>query len=209
MKFLVVITLLFTGVCATPLSPIDFLTAFINGLLGVPPAQNSSTVYGVPIDSPVTTVSNNETQPQIKYATVWADDDGATHVGYCKIEGLQFNSYAPPAAPQWFGLSPDKIESISFAALPVGYVGDWHHSPGPQWVIVLSGRWSVETTDGSILEQGPGEFQFNADSTSRPRPDDDRVGHITRQVGNEPNLQLIVKLKANADISRTRGRCAY
>lgn len=205
----------------------DILSTVLNSILGNSSAQKTSNVYAVPRDSQITTVSNGETQPEIKYATVWADEDGATHIGFCKIEGLQFNSYAPPAAPQWFGLSPDKIESISFAALPVGYVGDWHHAPGPQWVIVLSGRWSVETTDGSVLEQGPGEFQFNADSTSRPRPCDSRVGHITRTVGeykyqksiyemlqnltvgDEPNLQLIIKLKANVDIRRTTGKCAY
>lgn len=28
-------------------------------------------------------------------------------------------------------------------------------------------------------------------------------------VGNEPNLQLIIKLKADADISRVTGECAY
>lgn len=187
MKF-VIFTLLFIGVCGKYGQRFNFnLYSYTRGHgHSTPvnkPAPNNSEVYSVPDDSPITTIRNGETQPKIKYATVWADDDGATHIGYCNIEGLQFNSYAPPAAPQWFGLSPDEIESISFAALPVGYVGDWHHAPGPQWVVVLSGRWSVETTDGSILEQGPGEFQFNADSNSRPRPDDDRVGHITRTVG--------------------------
>ncbi|WXL27948.1 hypothetical protein WG219_05805 [Ectopseudomonas mendocina] len=146
-------------------------------------------------------------QPAINYATVWADDTGATHVSRCSIEGLDFKSYAPPAAPQWIGVSPDEVESLAYAVLPPGYVGDWHHAPGPQWVITLKGKWSVETTDGTVLTQGPGEMQFNADASAKARPGDDRVGHISRTVGDEPNVQLIVKLKPNA--KRTRGPCAY
>lgn len=168
----------------------------------------NETVHPVPMNSPETTISNGKTQPPVKFATIWADAAGATHISYCRFEGMVFQSYAPPAAPQWVGPSPDEIESISYAALPVGYVGNWHHAPGPQWVITLSGKWSVETTDGSIVVQGPGEMQFNADSSSRPRPGDDRVGHISRCVGNEPNVQLIIKLKPNANKCRISGPCA-
>lgn len=171
-------------------------------------ASANKTVYAVPSSSPATTVYNGKAQPPIKFATIWADDKGATHVSYCRFEGMEFKSYAPPAAPQWVGPSADEIDSIAYAALPVGYVGDWHHAPGPQWVVTLSGKWSVETTDGSVLVQGPGEMQFNADSSSRPRPGDDRVGHISRTVGNEPNVQLIIKLKPNANKHRITGPCA-
>ncbi|WP_315974689.1 hypothetical protein [Pseudomonas sp. 5P_3.1_Bac2] len=146
-------------------------------------------------------------QPVIEYANVWADDQGASHVSHCTIEGLDFKSYAPPAAPQWIGVSPDEVESIAYAVLPPGYVGTWHHAPGPQWVITLKGQWSVETTDGSVLTQGPGQMQFNADANAKPRPGDERIGHISRTVGDEPNVQLIIKLKANA--KRTTGACAY
>lgn len=168
----------------------------------------NGTVCAVRSSSPATTVRDGKPQPPVKFATIWADDKGATHVSYCRFEGMEFKSYAPPAAPQWVGPSADEIDSIAYAALPVGYVGSWHHAPGPQWVITLSGKWSVETTDGSVLVQGPGEMQFNADSSSRPRPDDDRVGHISRTVGNEPNVQLIIKLKPNANKSRINGPCA-
>jgi len=97
------------------------------------------------------------------------------------------------------------VETIAYAVLPPGYVGNWYHAPGPQWVITLSGRWSVETTDGTTLVQGPGEVQFNADSNSRPHSGDKRVGHVSRTVGSEPNVQLIIKLKPGV---RTTGVCA-
>ncbi|PIJ43626.1 hypothetical protein [Tatumella sp. OPLPL6] len=154
-------------------------------------------VHSVEASDPTPTHSNGETQPPINYATLWADKSGATHIKTCRIEGLQFKTYAPPSAPQWIGVSPEQIESIAYAVLPPGYVGTWHHAPGPQWVVTLSGKWSVQTTDGSILVQGPGEMQFNADSSSHPRTNDPHAGHISKTVGNEPNVQLIIKLKPN------------
>ncbi|KTC59161.1 MULTISPECIES: cupin domain-containing protein [Pseudomonas syringae group] len=169
----------------------------------------NAAVLSVPANSQQSTTSNGKLQPPVKYATVWADEAGATHVEHCRIEGLEFKSYAPPAEPQWIGVSPDEVESIAYAVLPPGYVGSWHHAPGPQWVITLQGQWSVETTDGTVLVQGPGEMQFNADSSSKARPGDNRVGHLTRTVGDQPNVQLIVKLKPDAAAKRSSGRCAY
>lgn len=155
------------------------------------------------------TIDKGKTQPPLRYATVWADKLGATHIGHCQLNGLQYKIYAPPSGPQWIGIAPDKIASIAYSVLPVGYSASWHNSPGPQWVVTLSGRWSITATDGSVLEQGPGEFQFNADYNSIPRKDDKRIGHTTRTVGNEPNIQLLIKLKPDADKERIQGKCAY
>ncbi len=153
--------------------------------------------------------SAGKVHPPIHYDTIWADKQGATHVAHCQMQGLEFKSYAPPASPQWIGLAPDQIERIAFGILPPGYVAHWHHAPGPQWVITLSGRWAVQTTDGSVLEQGPGQLEFNADNTSFARPNDARIGHTTRTVGNEPNIQMIIKLKPGAVNAQAQGPCAF
>ena len=50
-----------------------------------------------------------------------------------------------------------------FTVQPVGWVGDWHENPAPQWIVVLSGRWFIESMDGTRIEQGPGEFSFGED----------------------------------------------
>lgn len=145
--------------------------------------------------------------PVFRYATVYADEAGRTQVAHCALKGFALKSYAAPAAPQWLGIPPGDISSITYAVLPVGYVGAWHHAPGPQWVITLSGRWSVEMTDGTVLEQGPGEVQFNADMSARRQPPDGRIGHLTRTVGDAPNLQLIVSLKAAAHAPPSHEPC--
>jgi hypothetical protein len=133
--------------------------------------------------------------PALRYGVLYADGKGESHVQYCDLKNFIFKSYAPPAAPQYVGFPPGEVTSIKYAVLPVGYVGTWHTAPGPQWVITLSGRWSVEATDGAVLEQGPGDVEFNADMGSTPQGAEKHVGHLTRQVGDVPNVQLIVSLK--------------
>ena len=145
--------------------------------------------------------------PALRYGGLYADDKGHSHVQYCDLKNFIFKSYAPPAAPQYVGFPPGEVASIKYAVLPVGYVGTWHTAPGPQWVITLSGRWSVEATDGSVLEQGPGEVEFNADMGSTPQGAEGHVGHLTRQVGDVPNVQLIVSLKPSSGKARNTNPC--
>lgn len=132
---------------------------------------------------------------QITYSNMWADDKGKTHIAKCVLTNLKLHAYAPPAQPDFIGVAPEDIDSIVFAILPVGYTGEWHHAPGPQWVINLSGAWEVETTDGTKLRQGPGEFQFNSDQSAHATEGDSRVGHTSRQIGDVPNVRMIITLK--------------
>lgn len=149
----------------------------------------------VPIDSAHTTIVNGQKQPLAKFATLYTDECGATYIKHCKFEGMSFKSYSPPAAPQWLGLLPYEPANLTLAILPVDYVGEWHTAPGPQFVVCLSGAWSLQATNGQVLRQYPGDWHFDGDTGSKPRPNDDRVGHLTRTIGNEPCVQLIIPLK--------------
>lgn len=154
----------------------------------------------------ITTKKLNDKQ-EISYSNMWADDKGQTHITKCLLTGLKLHQYAPPAAPDFIGVAPEDIESVVFTTLPVGYVGDWHHAPGPQWVITLSGQWEVQTTDGTTLRQGPGEFQFNSDQDAHATETDKRVGHTARQIGDVPNVRMIITLKKKPDQSYTNKAC--
>ncbi len=82
-----------------------------------------------------------------------------------------------------------------FAALPGGWVGQWHPSPHPQWVIPLRGRWFLETQDGSRVEMGPGDIHFGQDlETARRRRD---RGHLSGTVGDEPCLQVLIQFASS------------
>ena len=159
---------------------------------GGKPSEPLMTIEAAPSGPAGLTAAN---PPALRYGTLYADAKGQSHVQYCDLKNFIFKSYAPPAAPQYVGFPPGEVASVKYAILPVGYVGTWHTAPGPQWVITLSGRWSVEATDGTVLEQGPGEVEFNADTGSTPQGPEGHVGHLTRQVGDVPNVQLIVSLK--------------
>jgi hypothetical protein len=135
------------------------------------------------------------TPPKIPYASLWADARGRTHIASCAVKGMRLISFVPPAAPEWIGVPPENVKRILYEVAPVGYVGTWHRAPGPQWVVTLSGRWEVETTDGEHLIQGPGAFQYNGDSTSRADSPHGSVGHTARTIGDVPNVRLIIQLK--------------
>lgn len=53
--------------------------------------------------------------------------------------------------------------TVVFTVQPIGWVGDWHENALPRWIVVLSGHWSIESMDGTHVEQGPGEFSFGED----------------------------------------------
>ena len=77
---------------------------------------------------------------------------------------------------------------------PVGWVGEWHENPKPQWIIPLSGRWFVETMDGKRVEMGPGAVSFGGDQNTKPDAQG-RKGHRSGTVGNQPSVNLIVQLE--------------
>jgi hypothetical protein len=143
----------------------------------------------------------------LTYSNVWADDKGQTHITKCSIDGMALHGFAPPAAPYLLGVAPEDIESIVFTKLPPKWFGDWHHAPGPQWVITLSGQWEVHTTDGSTLRQGPGEFQFNSDESAFSTIPGGHVGHTARLVGDRPNTRMIITLKKRPGQNYTNHAC--
>jgi hypothetical protein len=76
--------------------------------------------------------------------------------------------------------------------LPVGWVGEWHENPKPQWIVPLSGRWFVESMDGQRVEMGPGEISFGADQGTREH--DGRKGHLSGTVGDREAVLWLVQL---------------
>ena len=51
------------------------------------------------------------------------------------LGGFEMKSVGGQAAPQWQRQIPDEVAAVVFMVLPVGWVGEWHESPRPQWVV--------------------------------------------------------------------------
>lgn len=98
------------------------------------------------------------------------------------------------AAPQWNNRLLTAESKIILAELPVGWIGEWHENPQPQWIVPLSGKWFVETMDGTRVEMGVGEISFGGDQNTKLNPKGFQ-GHLSGTLGNEPCKMMIVQLE--------------
>ncbi len=127
------------------------------------------------------------------YWHVWTDDDGISHQTRCELTAFEQESMGGDAEPQWNNRLMSADAKIIFAELPVGWVGEWHENPKPQWIVPLSGCWYVETMDGTRVEMGPGDVSFGADQNTKPNAEGYQ-GHISGTVGEQPAQLMIVQL---------------
>lgn len=69
----------------------------------------------------------------------------------------------------------------------------WHENPARQWIVPLSGTWGVESVDDQRVEFGPGEISSGEDQHCLTEADD-RTGHRSGTVGDEPVHLMIVQM---------------
>jgi len=132
-------------------------------------------------------------RPTVTYWHVWTDGNGVSHQTRCKLAAFEQQSMGG-AVPQWNDRLSASGAVVITAVQPIGWVGEWHENPKPQWIVPLSGRWFVETMDGLRIEMGPGEVSFGNDQNSRP-DSQGRKGHRSGTVGSVPAVLMIVQLE--------------
>jgi len=77
---------------------------------------------------------------------------------------------------------------------PVGFRSEFHCTPHPQWLFVLSGCMEIGLQDGSTRRFGPGSHFYSADTLPAGAVFDPKLhGHWSRQVGDEPLVTLFVR----------------
>ena len=130
-------------------------------------------------------------RPSIPYWHLCVDEKGVSHQHPCHLTDYTLSGVGR-ADPQWNDKQDTVSSTVVFTVQPVGWVGDWHENPAPQWIIVLSGRWFIESMDGTRVEQGSGEFSFGEDQGCRES--DGRKGHRSGTIGNEPAVLMTVQL---------------
>jgi hypothetical protein len=134
-------------------------------------------------------------RPQVAYWHLWTGEDGITHQTECRLTEFEV-ARVGAAAPQWNDPQRRGEATVVFTVQPVGWVGDWHENPAPQWIVVLSGRWWIESMDGTRIEQGPGEFSLGEDQGSIASGG--RKGHRSGTVGTEPAMLMTVQMHVPA-----------
>jgi len=77
---------------------------------------------------------------------------------------------------------------------PVDFRSQFHCTPKPQWVFILSGTMEIGLQDGSSRQFGPGEHFYSADVLPAGATFDAQLhGHWSRQVGETPLVTLFLK----------------
>jgi hypothetical protein len=134
-----------------------------------------------------------DASPVIPYWHVWTDAVGISHQSRCELTDFEKSAIQPTAAPQWIGAKTRQDATVFVTVLPVGWMGDWHENPRPQWIIPLSGRWFVETMDGVRVEMGAGEISFGEDQNTRSA--DGKRGHLSGTIGSQPAVLMLVQFE--------------
>ncbi|GGE06580.1 hypothetical protein GCM10011390_27110 [Aureimonas endophytica] len=129
--------------------------------------------------------------PSVAYWHLYTDEDGISRQRQCRMTEFELKSMQPPAAPQWQGRKHHDGMTVMVTVQPVGWEGAWHENPAPQWIIPLSGRWFVESMDGTRIEMGPGEISFGEDQNTVER--EGRKGHLSGTVGDAPAVLMVVQ----------------
>ncbi len=130
--------------------------------------------------------------PKIPYWHLWTDADGVSHQTRCELDSFELKGVGG-AAPQWNDKQPRGEATTLFTVQPVGWVGDWHENPAPQWIVPLSGRWWVEAMDATRVEMGPGELSLGEDQGCKQGADG-RKGHRSGVIGDQPAVLMTVQL---------------
>jgi hypothetical protein len=147
---------------------------------------------------------NAHEKPAVAYWHLWTDERGVSHQTRCEMKEFELKSMSPPAAPQWQGHKMRAETTVMITVQPVGWTGDWHENPKPQWIVPLSGRWFVESMDGARVEMGPGEISFGADQNTSDTGG--RKGHRSGTIGTEPAVLMVIQLEAPPAIT---GSCPF
>ena len=135
--------------------------------------------------------------PRIPYWHVYVDAEGTSRQARFDIADFELKGVSPGVTPQWNDKMAPSQAGVTFTVLPVGWVGDWHENPKPQWITILTGRWFVETMDGTRVEMGPGETMMGEDQGTRGGK-----GHRSGTVGPEPCTMIVTGLDIPPTVNR-------
>ncbi len=150
------------------------------------PLEPKVTVSGRPEHAPTAV------PPQVGYWHIWTDEAGVSHQTRCALQAFSLKGIGG-AAPQWNDPQDKSAATVVFTVQPVGWVGEWHENPAPQWIVPLSGFWWVESMDGTRIEMGPGELSLGEDQNC-VKDSHGRTGHRSGTIGTEPAVLMTVRL---------------
>ena len=122
----------------------------------------------------------------VRVTRMYTGGDGQSHTE-------QFEIKLMPRTVGGYSSEEFKASGVRFLRRPPGTVEDWHHAPQRQYGITLSGIGEIEVADGQKIRLEPGSVLLIEDLTGK--------GHITRSVGQEDWVSVLVPLAVSSDPS--------
>ena len=118
----------------------------------------------------------------MRYLRVYAGDDGASRFEDVELEGAL--TRIVDGVPPLLVSGPFACSGIMFVEQPKE-ASDWaaHVAPRKQWLIGISGRVAITTSDGQCREVGPGDVILAEDTTGR--------GHLSTPLTADVRFAMI------------------
>ena len=126
-----------------------------------------------------------QTRTPLMVTRLFTGADGKTHAETTEMK-LTRAGQSVPRAPDAEASDPVKVIDVRFGRTPPNYAIAFHTAPRRQYVVTLSGREDIELEDGTKIPLTPGHVLLAEDTTGK--------GHISRAVGSEDWLSLIIQL---------------
>lgn len=124
-------------------------------------------------------VVHAQSRKPVKIAHLYTGPDGETHADEIEVK-------FPGGVPENQASEMVKTTGAEIHRAPGGAVQPFHTAARRQYVITLSGRGEVETSDGHKVPLGPGQVLLVEDTTGK--------GHITRALGTEDRVTMQIPL---------------
>ncbi len=106
----------------------------------------------------------------MRYLRIYAGDDGASRFEDVELHGTM--THIVGGVPPLLVSGPFACREITFVEQPRDASGwEAHVAPRKQWIIVISGRVAITTTDGKCREVSPGDVILAEDTAGQ--------GHLT------------------------------
>lgn len=141
--------------------------------------------------------TTGDTAPVIRLRHVTTDTDRHTVTHQCEGPALAMQHTIGNSPQVWASEPVHDTVSRAVWVLPTGWYGGWHTNPQRQLVVVLSGRWWVETQDGVRTTMGPGDAHLG-DDVDAVADSKGHVGHDSGVDGDEPAVLLMITIDGDS-----------
>ncbi|MBF0862380.1 hypothetical protein HKD22_09730 [Gluconobacter kanchanaburiensis] len=150
-------------------------------------------------------VEDKPSFPTLSYWDNWTDPQGTTHLTKCRMSAFHDDSTSSNGHETLLSTPHKGDVTMTVRVQPSGWKGEWSETRQTQWIVPLSGIYSVTAMDGNNVELNPGDILLSEDvspSASGPEP----KGHLEKNVGDSA---VALQILSFADATPSHVPCQW